>query len=147
MAPKNKPLMALIISKLSFILKTFLYNCIMKNNGWVNALFALFFLVVPGIILIFLIFDLNGIDNNLLVQAGVGIAFIVYGVLLSILVILIKWIAIESLAFNIPITIVFGLLMITNEGPIWLMAIMTFVAIMTALPANGLVQKLKRRKK
>lgn len=119
----------------------------MKNNGWTNALFALVFLAIPGLIFIFWIFGLNGIDNNLWIQIGIGAGFLGYGILFSVIVILIKWLTVDSLAFNLPITTVFGLLMMTNEGPIWLMVVVTFIGILTALPANSLVNKIKRRKK
>ena len=119
----------------------------MKNDGWTNALFALVFLVVPGLILVFWVLGLANIKNNLWFQIGIGIGFIGYGIIFSVLVILIKWLAIDSLAFNAPITIVFGILIMTYSAEIWLMVIMTFLGVMTALPANSLVHKFKRRKK
>lgn len=119
----------------------------MKNDGWTNALFALVFLAVPGLLFIFWLFGLDGIDDNTGIQIGIGFGFVAYGILFSIFAIWIKWLSIDSLSFNIPITIVFGVLMMTNEGPIWLMAITAFAGVMTALPANSLVNWLKRRKK
>ncbi|MCK5945752.1 MAG: hypothetical protein KAG04_00620 [Mycoplasmataceae bacterium] len=116
-----------------------------KNDGWMNALFALLLIVVPVLVgFYFLLPDWTGryvISYG--AMWGVAIGFIAYVVLISYILIKVKLLTLDSIAFNIPVTIVMVGIFVSPYLPIWARGLIVLTLIMSALPANMLVTRIK----
>lgn len=109
-----------------------------KNDGWINALFSLVFIATPALILYFFYLPTwSGNDDQAYwVVWVIALLFMVYVVVLSYVLIKFEWLTIESLNFNIPITLALMAIMVTYTLPLWATAIITLAMVMVALPVN-----------
>lgn len=109
-----------------------------KNDGWVNALFALVFIAVPAILLFY--FYLPSWSGQKPLPYGyiwlIAIIFWIYVGLLSFLLIKFQWLALESLNFNVPISVSLMLILITSPLPLWATALFVIGGVLTAIPVN-----------
>ena len=118
-----------------------------KNDGWMNALFALIFIAVPAIILFY--FILPGWTNKKPtfgydIVWVIAIGFIVYTILFSIILIIFKVLSIESLNFNVPIAFALMGILVTYPLPLWATGVIVISVVLMAFPMNILTTKIKR---
>ena len=121
-----------------------------KHDGWISSLFALIFIAVPALI-IFLFF-LPSWSNNFDINYGyiwlIALSFFVYVALIHFIAIYCQIISIESLNFNVPISISLMAILVCYPLPIWLTFLIVFLCIMSAFPTNILTNKyIESRKK
>ncbi|MCK5806997.1 MAG: hypothetical protein KAG91_01210 [Mycoplasmataceae bacterium] len=116
-----------------------------KNDGWMNALFALIFIATPAITLFY--FILPTWSNKEVLSYGmiwvVAIGFIAYAILLSTLLIMLKIISIDSLNFNVPIAFALMAILVTYTLPLWATGVIVIGVILMAFPMNMLTTKIK----
>ena len=113
------------------------------NDGWLNALFALLFIAVPAIVgFYFLLPDWTGYDVvSYGSMWGIGLGFAVYVIIASTLVIYFKILTIDSLNFDIPITLVFVAMFVTSGIPLWGRILLVITCVLLTFPVNILVSK------
>ena len=116
-----------------------------KNDGWINALSAMLLIVVPVLIgFYFLLPDWTSkwvISYG--VMWGVSFGFMAYVAIMSYILIHFKVLTIDSIAFNIPITIVMVGIFLSPGIAIWARGLIVLGLILTAIPSNMLVTKIK----
>ncbi|MCK5866986.1 MAG: hypothetical protein KAG14_01165 [Mycoplasmataceae bacterium] len=116
-----------------------------KNDGWMNALFALIFIATPAITIFY--FILPTWSNKEVLNYGmiwvVAIAFIIYAILFSTLLILLNILSIESLNFNIPIAFALMSILVTYPLPLWATGVIVIGVVLMAFPMNMLTTKIK----
>lgn len=119
-----------------------------QNDGWINALFSLVFIAAPALIIFY--FLLPGWTGHEVVSYGiiwlVAISFFVYVGILSWLLIHFKWLAIDSLNFNVPISLALMTILVTYPLPFWAMGVLVVIAVLLAFPVNIAVTKYKEKK-
>lgn len=118
------------------------------NDGWINALFSLVFIAAPALVLFYFFLPTWNPDANYSywITWIITIIFFIYVGLLSLLLIYFKWLTIESLNFNIPITLVLMLILVTNPLPLWATALFVLTGVFTAIPVNIITTKIKENK-
>lgn len=120
-----------------------------NNNGWINALFSLVFIATPSLFLFFFFLpSWNGYER---VSYGmiwvIALGFISYVLLFSFLVIHYEILTIDSLSFNIPITMVLMSILISYPLPLWATAVFVILMVLFAFPVNVFVNNFKERRK
>ncbi|NQZ66189.1 MAG: hypothetical protein HRT99_03180 [Mycoplasmatales bacterium] len=119
-----------------------------KNDGWLNALFSLVFIATPALIIFyFFLPSWSGFERvSYGTIWGIAIGFIFYVILLSVILIRFEILSIESLNFNIPISIVLVIILVSYPLALWATAIFVIIGILLAFPVNMLVNKYKESK-
>ena len=115
----------------------------MKNNGWANTLFAMVFIAMPFLVLAFFVFHVAPFKNNMLNISLMTIGFTIYAIGFSFIVVWLDVLHIDSLKFNIPITLVFMVLLFTFDTELYYIIPFSIVAILTTIPTNIFVTKYK----
>lgn len=118
-----------------------------KTDGWVTALFALVFIAVPAVILFYFFLpewtDKKPINYSYIWL--IAISFWVYTGILTFILIRFEWLSIDSINFNIPISITMMLILLTSPLPLWATALFVLFGILTAFPTNIFVTRLKEK--
>ena len=115
----------------------------MKNNGWANTLFAMVFIAIPFLVILFFVFGVSPFKDNYTNMALLSAGFALYSLLLSFVVVFLGVLHIDSLKFNIPISLVFMVLLFTYDAELYYLIPFSILAILTSIPANILVTKYK----
>ena len=119
-----------------------------KNDGWINALFSLVFIAAPALVIFyFLLPTWTGYEE---ISYGmiwvVALGFLTYIAILSFALIYFEWLTIESLNFNIPISLALMAILVTYPLPLWAVAIIVVAIVLFAFPINIMVTKYKENK-
>ncbi len=128
-------------------MRSFVYNSNMKHKGWNTTLFSLVFIATPAIIgYAFLLPDWT---QKQVVNYGylwlIGLAFLVYAVLISYFFIFLRVLYYDSLIFSIPLAFVFFLIFISPQLPWWARALIVFGGIFITIPISIMVQKFHKK--
>ncbi|CAM9099451.1 MAG3450 family membrane protein [Mycoplasma marinum] len=109
-----------------------------RTGGWTQTLVTFVFILVPAMVMwVFLSKDFG--NKQLLTTGelwGVAIGFIFYSILISIFLIWIRLIWIDTLNFTVPVAIVLMAIMLSQDVVIWGRALIAIGMIFTALPVN-----------
>lgn len=118
-----------------------------KPNHWLNALFALVFIAIPALIGFY--FWLPDWNNDFEIGYWfywvISLAFVAYVAVLSFFMIKLKILSIDIITFYLPLTFVFMAIFISFDWSVILRFFIVIIAILTALPANMFVVKIKDR--
>ncbi len=114
-------------------------------------LFTMVFIAVPFLVVEFYVFSLPAFkissgDVDILMILYVTIGFLVYSLGISILVVWLKILHIDSLKFNIPITLFYMVLMITYGAELYYVITFSILAMLMAIPTNIFITKYKESK-
>lgn len=107
-----------------------------RTNQWINALFALIFIAVPAMVaFVFWVpyWDIADEQPYWFYWALSG-GFIIYVALLSWLLIHFEVLYLDSLNFNVPITLVFVSLFVSYEWHMAIRVILVVLMVLVALP-------------
>ena len=119
-----------------------------KNDGWVNALFALIFIAVPAVILFY--FFLPSWTDKKPIEYGyiwlIAISFLLYVGLFSFILIKFDWLPFESLNFNVPISVSLMIILVSHPLPLWATALLVLLGILSAFPVNIYTTRLRESK-
>ncbi|NQZ29111.1 MAG: hypothetical protein HRT98_01870 [Mycoplasmatales bacterium] len=119
-----------------------------RTGAWTQALVTLIFILIPAIIMwIFLSKDFNVKQVlNLGELWGVAIGFIGYALLITLFLIWIQLIWIDTMNFTLPVAIVLMSILLSQNVVIWGRALIVISLIFTALPVNMFTIRYIERK-
>ena len=106
-------------------------------------LFAMVLIAIPFLVLAFFVFHMEPFKDNVLNTSLMSIGFSIYAIGLSFIVVWLKVLHIDSLKFNIPISLVFMALLFTFDAELYYLIPFSILAILTAIPTNIFVTKYK----
>ncbi len=114
-------------------------NILEKRTGaWTQALVTLVFILIPAIIMwVFLSKDFNAKQVLTVGELwGVSIGFIGYSILVTLFLMWIQLIWIDTMNFTLPVAIVLMSILLSQDVVIWGRALIVIALIFTALPVN-----------
>lgn len=115
-----------------------------KYSSWLSALFALVFIAVPSIVIIYFLMDMS---PNYGIVFGSAFAVLIGGNLLAYIAYKLEVFGIDAFSFIVPITIVFFGLIATVYQHWWVMLIVALVGVLSSFPTNMLITKIKEHKR
>jgi hypothetical protein len=119
-----------------------------KTNNWINTLFALIFIAIPSLIIFY--FLLPTWSNKLVISYWkmwiVAIGFCFYSFAISFGFVYFKILSIDSLNFNIPITLSLMTIFVSYNLPTWAIFLIVVLVIITSFPINIWTQNYKKKK-
>ena len=120
----------------------------MRKNNWSNALFTLIFIALPSLIMFYFLLP-TWSNKEVLAYSSmwlVAIGFCLYSFLINILFIYYKILSLESINFNIPITLCLMSLFLSYKLPTWAMFLIVLSIIIFTFPINVWTNKYKNQK-
>ncbi|TCG11516.1 MAG3450 family membrane protein [Mycoplasma todarodis] len=109
-----------------------------RTGSWTQALVTLVFILIPAIVMwVFLSKDFNA--KPILSTGelwGVAVGFVGYALLVTLFLIWIQLIWIDTMNFTIPVSIVLMSILLSQNVVIWGRALIVIALIFTALPVN-----------
>ena len=120
-----------------------------KNDGWVNALFALVFIAVPAMIIYYFILpDWTGrIVLPLGSTMGIAVGFIAAIMGITALLIKFELLPYQAINFNIPVAVGLMVLLVSYDLSMWARVLLIVAVILMAFPVNMFTSYLIRNKK
>ncbi len=109
-----------------------------RTGAWTQALVTLVFILIPAIVMwVFLSKDFNAkVVLSLGELWSVAIGFIVYALFITLFLMWIQLIWIDTMNFTLPVAIVLMSILLSQNIVIWGRALIVIGLIFTALPVN-----------